>query len=59
MSGLTTQKSPLCWDNKRQFTELCVMYRCGRSCVKELQALTKVQRFSVAVMFLSSKDKTG
>ena len=31
--------------------------RCGRVCLSELQALTRVKRFSVALMFLSSSDK--
>ena len=30
---------------------------CGVSCLQELVALSKVKRFSVAIMFLSRKDK--
>lgn len=33
--------------------------RCGVPCLEELTALTKVKRFSVAVMFLSKKQKQG
>jgi len=45
--------------SKRLFTGVMYTCRCGRTCINELQALAKVQRFSVAVMFLSSKDKIG
>lgn len=40
------------------FLSYCIIhYSCGVSCLQELIALSKVKRFSVAVMFLSTKDK--
>ena len=32
-------------------------YSCGKLCLEQLRWLTKVKRFSVAVMFLSRKEK--
>ena len=31
--------------------------RCGKLCLEQLRCLTKVKRFSVALMFLSRKEK--
>ena len=39
-----------------QFWLVC---RCGKLCLEELRWLTKVKRFSVAMMFLSRKEKEG
>lgn len=38
---------------------LCVIFRNGLPVYKELRYLAEVKRFSMAVMFLSDKDKKG
>lgn len=35
----------------------CFCVSCGKLCLEQLRWLTKVKRFSVAVMFLSKKEK--